>query len=79
MKAEKLSVFSDLKGINMANTVYKYIRKNHGFTRDEVCDKAMDTGVPFQPERLERIENGKYPINPEEVLQIGRASCRERV
>ena len=72
MKAEKLSVFSDLKGINMANTVYKDIRKNHGFTRDEVCDKAMEKGIPLQPERLERIENGKYPINPEEVLLLAK-------
>ena len=54
----------------MANTVYKDIRKKHGLTRDEVCDKALDMGIPFQPERLERIENGKYPINPDEVLLL---------
>ncbi len=56
----------------MANTIYKDIRKKHGLTRDDVCDKAMEMGMPIQPERLERIENGKYPINPEEVLLLAR-------
>ncbi len=56
----------------MANTVYKDIRKKHGLTRDEVCDRAMEKGIPLQPERLERIENGKYSINPEEVLLLSK-------
>ncbi len=56
----------------MANTVYKDIRKKHDLTRDEVCDKALGIGLPIQPERLERIENGKYPINPEEVLLLAK-------
>lgn len=56
----------------MANSIYKDIRKKHRLTRDEVCDKAMEIGIPIQPERLERIENGKYPINPDEVLLLAR-------
>ncbi len=56
----------------MADTIYKEIRKKHSLTRDEVCDKALDMGLPIQPERLERIENGKYSINPEEVLLLAK-------
>lgn len=54
----------------MADTVYKDIRKQHGLTRDEVCDKASALNNPIQPERLERIENGKFPINPDEVMLL---------
>ena len=54
----------------MANTVYKDIRKKHDLTRDEVCDKASLMNTPIQPERLERIENGKFPITPDEVMLL---------
>lgn len=54
----------------MADTIYKKIRKNHDLTRDEVCDKALLMNNPIQPERLERIENGKFPITPDEVLLL---------
>ncbi len=54
----------------MSDTVYKEIRKSHGLTRDEVCDKASALNNPIQPERLERIENGKFPINPDEVMLL---------
>ena len=54
----------------MADTVYKDIRKRNGLTRDEVCDKASEMDKPIQPERLERIENGKFPITPEEVMLL---------
>ena len=54
----------------MSDTVYKEIRKSHGLTRDEVCDRASALDNPIQPERLERIENGKFPINPDEVLLL---------
>lgn len=54
----------------MADTIYKEIRKNHDLTRDEVCDKALLMNNPIQPERLERIENGKFPITPDEVLLL---------
>lgn len=54
----------------MGDTVYKKTRKAHEFTRDEVCDEALLRGKPIQPERLERIENGKFPISPDEVILL---------
>ena len=54
----------------MQNTIYKEIRKKHNLTRDEVCDKASCVSIPIQPERLERIENGKFPITPQEVMLL---------
>ncbi|MBQ6863156.1 MAG: helix-turn-helix domain-containing protein [Clostridia bacterium] len=56
----------------MAQTAsyYKDLRKRMGMTREEVCDAAVALGQPLQPERLERIENGKYDIVPEEVLLL---------
>ncbi len=54
----------------MADTVYKEIRKKHELTRDDVCDKASLMNNPIQPERLERIENGKFPITPDEVMLL---------
>lgn len=54
----------------MANTIYKEIRKKHDLTRDDVCDKASLMNNPIQPERLERIENGKFPITPDEVMLL---------
>ena len=54
----------------MANSIYKDIRKKHELTRDEVCDKASLLNNPLQPERLERIENGKFPITPDEVMLL---------
>ena len=54
----------------MADTIYKETRKKHGLTRDDVCDKASLMDNPIQPERLERIENGKFPITPDEVMLL---------
>lgn len=54
----------------MADTVYKEIRKKHDLTRDDVCDKASIMNNPIQPERLERIENGKFSITPDEVMLL---------
>lgn len=54
----------------MANSIYKDIRKKHDMTRDDVCDKASFLNNPLQPERLERIENGKFPITPDEVMLL---------
>jgi len=54
----------------MADSIYKSIRKEHDMTRDEVCDVAIDLSKPLQPERLERIENGKLEIHPEEVMLL---------
>lgn len=54
----------------MANSIYKEIRKAHDMTRDDVCDAAVNLNTPLQPERLERIENGKLEIHPEEVMLL---------
>lgn len=54
----------------MADTIYKATRKKHNLTRDDVCDKASLMDNPIQPERLERIENGKFPITPDEVMLL---------
>ena len=43
--------------------IYKEIRKNMGLSRE---DAAGPLGV-ITPERLERIENNKFPIQPDEV------------
>ena len=56
----------------MADTIYKETRKRHGLTRDEVCDKAAELDFPLQPERLERIENGKFSITPEEIMLLSK-------
>ncbi len=54
----------------MAISIYTKTRKQHGMTRDNVCDRAMLLNKPIQPERLERIENGKFSITPEEVMLL---------
>ncbi len=54
----------------MADSIYKSIRKEHGMTRDDVCDESLRLDTPMQPERLERIENGKLEIHPEEVMLL---------
>lgn len=54
----------------MADTIYKETRKKNGLTRDEVCDQAALLNSPLQPERLERIENEKFPITPDEVMLL---------
>lgn len=56
----------------MADTIYKEIRKKHNLTRDDVCDEASLLDSLLTPERLERIENGKFPINPDEVMLLSR-------
>lgn len=56
----------------MAESYYKELRKRKDMTRDEVSDLAAQYGQPLQPERLERIENGKYSILPEEVLLLSK-------
>lgn len=56
----------------MADTIYKTTRKKRNLTRDEVCDEASLLNNPIQPERLERIENGKFGITPDEVLLLSK-------
>ncbi len=54
----------------MADSIYKELRKKHDLTRDDVCDRSVRMNSPIQPERLERIENGRYHITPDEVLLL---------
>lgn len=54
----------------MMDTVYKKTRNKYKLTRDQVCDRATLLNKPIQPERLVRIENGEYPINPDEVMLL---------
>ena len=54
----------------MEETIYKRIRKDHELTREDVCNEASVLGKPMPPERLERIENGKFPITPDEVILL---------
>lgn len=56
----------------MADTIYKTTRKKRNLTRDEVCDEASLLNNPIQLERLERIENGKFGITPDEVLLLSK-------
>ena len=56
----------------MGENIYKKTRKDLGLTRQEVCDKALLLDTPLQPERLERIENGKFDITPDEVLLLSK-------
>ena len=54
----------------MADTIYKKTRNKYGLSREDVCDKAMLLDKPLQTERLERVENKKFPITPEEVMLL---------
>ena len=57
----------------MSDTVYKKLRNNLKMSRDEVCDYVSDNTLGhLTPERLERIENGKFSIHPEEVLLLSK-------
>ena len=57
----------------MSETVYKTLRNSLKMSRDEVCDYISDNGLGYlAPERLERIENGKFPIHPEEVILLSK-------
>lgn len=49
---------------------FKTLRKDKGLTREHVCDIISERGSALDPARLERIENGKFPIHPEEVLLL---------
>lgn len=49
---------------NLSNeNIYKSIRKKLGLSREEAS--GLLEGIP--PERIERIENGKFSIQPDEV------------
>ena len=54
----------------MATNIYKKTRNAHGLTREQVCDIATLRNKLMQTDRLERVENNKYPIEPREVLLL---------
>ena len=54
----------------MADTIYKDLRKKLDLTREQVCDEATKRNQVLTYERLERIENGKFNIHPEEVILL---------
>ena len=54
----------------MADTIYKDLRKKLNLTREEVCSEASKRNQVLTYERLERIENGKFNIHPEEVILL---------
>ena len=57
----------------MSDTIFKKIRNELKLSRDEVCDYISDNGLGvLTPERLERIENGKFSIHPEEVMLLSK-------
>ena len=52
---------------------YRKVRDALKLSREDVCDIArMENAGFISPERLERIENGKFPIEPDEVLLLAR-------
>ncbi len=57
----------------MSENIYKELRKELKMSRDEVCDYISENDLGyFTTERLERIENGKFPIHPEEVMLLSK-------
>lgn len=55
---------------NTKDTIYKETRTHLGLTREEACEKSLKIGKPIQRDRLERIENGRFDITPDEVLLL---------
>ena len=53
--------------------IYKKIRKEIGLSREEVCDMTDNNGVrEIDTARLERIENDRFRIHPDEVLILSK-------
>lgn len=53
--------------------IYKQLRNKYEMTRDAVCDEVIEKyNNQLTPERLERIENNKFQIHPEEVLLLSK-------
>lgn len=51
----------------MKENIYRQLREKQGFSREAASIEAKDM---ISPERLERIENGKMAIHPDEVLLL---------
>lgn len=57
----------------MSKNIYKETRNSLGLSREEVSDISQETQFgPISCERLERIENDKFPIHPEEVMLLSK-------
>ncbi len=57
----------------MSKNVYKELRNSLKLSRDEVCDLVASQKLgSLTTERLERIENGRFHIHPEEVMLLSR-------
>ena len=52
--------------IKKDKTIYQQKREGCGLTREKACD--LFKGIT--PERLERIESGKFTAHPDEILQM---------
>lgn len=50
--------------------VLKSLRKDKGLSREDVCSIVIESGNFIDDARLERIENGKFRIQPDEVLLL---------
>lgn len=53
----------------MKENFYKQIRQTHSLSREAVSIESNDL---ISQERLERIENGKFSIHPDEVLLLSK-------
>lgn len=51
----------------MKENIYRQLREKQGFSREAA---SIEAGDMISPERLERIENGKMAIHPDEVLLL---------
>ena len=57
----------------MSESIYKQIRKDLGMSRDDVCNYVTDHQLGYlAPEHLERIENGKLSVHPEDVFLLSK-------
>lgn len=59
--------------------IFKTLRKDKDLSREEVCDIIAERGNVLDDTRLERIENNKFPIHPEEVLLLSDAYNEPRL
>ena len=59
--------------------IFKTLRKGKDLSREEVCDIIAEQGNVLDDTRLERIENNKFPIHPEEVLLLSDAYNEPRL
>ncbi|MDD6679344.1 MAG: helix-turn-helix transcriptional regulator [Firmicutes bacterium] len=56
------------RSVKENKTVYQRKREDLGYSREEASAR-MET---ISPERLERLENGRIPIQPRDVVELSR-------